>query len=1037
MVILHVSILGNELALWGEESVESGSHGSFRKRPGRGIRPRPHPFAASALRLSALENAVIGFTPAKKRIRVITAWLPTRGLMPYPSSSMLGEISKSPGRPVISSWRVPVYPLHWTEATEFLAQCGDKNALAQGVIAGEETLFWVRVFRFGGSLAARQQFLPGIRGEKNDGRAIWEPVLIGQDALHAGSLVEAMPPSAFALSENEGRTPPQVDRRRALIGALTGFVDHIVRSGTLGAAPGSPPRNLRDREVPESKSVHDRWLQALRSPDGKLKTGIGELRRLESEIAAWRRSIDVVQDSRFRLCFRLDEPAGTASGRWHLRYLIQSLDDRSLLVPLDSFWNARTSHPLILKHLGPRTKEQALSSLAHAATLSPPIEKSMKRAAPAGCTLTTNEAHQFLGDTAFALDQAGFGVMLPTWWSRKGTKLRLAARGRVSSPAMHGQSAFSFDSIADFQWELALGDKSLTKQELDALARLKAPLVKLRGQWVEVNSEELRKAVVTWDTTKQDQKTVGEIVRMDLTGTGQIFGIPIEGVSATGWIGALLKKLRNHETFEELPPPDGFSGILRPYQLRGFSWLSFLRQWGFGTCLADDMGLGKTVQVLALIQRDREAGVRRPVLVICPTSVVNNWSKEAARFTPELPLMVHHGIDRRRGEALTREAEKSAVVISTYALMQRDLEHLRGINWAGIILDEAQNIKNPEAKQSRAAYQLQGGYRIALSGTPVENTVGDLWSIFQFLNPGLLGTKAEFKRTYFLPIQIGQDEGAVERLKRITGPFILRRLKTDKSIISDLPEKMEMKVFCSLTREQASLYQSVLKVVEEELPAADGIKRRGVILATLSRLKQVCNHPAHFLGDNSSIPGRSGKVARLTEMIEEVIASGERALVFTQFAEMGKILKTHLQETFGREILFLYGATPRNQRDEMVERFQAEHEGPPVFVLSLKAGGTGLNLTGANHVFHFDRWWNPAVEQQATDRTFRIGQKKNVQVYKFVCAGTLEEKIDEMIERKRGIAEKVVGSGEGWLTELSNDELRDIFALKPESVEDQ
>jgi SNF2 family DNA or RNA helicase len=359
---------------------------------------------------------------------------------------------------------------------------------------------------------------------------------------------------------------------------------------------------------------------------------------------------------------------------------------------------------------------------------------------------------------------------------------------------------------------------------------------------------------------------------------------------------------------------------------------------------------------------------------------------------------------------------------------------LKDVPWAGVILDEAQNIKNAQTKQAKAACSLPGDYRIALTGTPVENHVGDLWSIMEFLNPGFLGTRAEFKRTFFVPIQAQQDHDAARKLQRLTGPFILRRLKTDRSIISDLPDKLEMKVYCNLTREQASLYEAVVKDMVDGLEAKDGIERKGLVLAALSMLKQVCNHPAQFLGDNSSIPGRSGKLARLTEMLEEVFSERERALVFTQFSEMGEILRRHLQETFGREVLFLHGGVSKKQRDLMVERFQNDEQGPRVFLLSLKAGGTGLNLTAASHVFHFDRWWNPAVEDQATDRAFRIGQKRRVQVHKFLCVGTLEEKIDDMIEQKKNVASKVVGSGEAWLTEMSNEQLKELFTLRTQTL---
>ena len=484
---------------------------------------------------------------------------------------------------------------------------------------------------------------------------------------------------------------------------------------------------------------------------------------------------------------------------------------------------------------------------------------------------------------------------------------------------------------------------------------------------------------------------------------------------------------------EDMEPPAGFTGNLRPYQRRGYSWLSFLRRWGLGGCLADDMGLGKTVQTLALLQLDREAGETRPALLVCPTSVINNWKREAARFAPGLRVLVHHGAGRARGEKLGRAAAGHDMVVTSYGLLLRDVAAMRDVRWSGVILDEAQNIKNSQTKQAHAVRSIPSDYRFALTGTPVENSVADLWSIMEFLNPGFLGGPKSFRQRFLIPIQSGMDQGAAERLRRATGPFILRRLKTDRSIISDLPDKIEIKEYCSMTKEQATLYASVLRETERALEEAEGIQRRGIILGTLSKLKQVCNHPAHFLGDSSAIPERSGKLERLREMLEEVVESGDKALIFTQFVEMGHMLKRHIQEALGREVLFLHGGTPRRQRDSMVERF-GDDGSVQVFVVSLKAGGTGLNLTAASHVFHFDRWWNPAVEDQATDRAFRIGQTRNVQVRKMICAGTFEEKIDQMIEQKKEMAKSVVGTGEAWLTELSNDELREVLALSQEAV---
>jgi SNF2 family DNA or RNA helicase len=724
-----------------------------------------------------------------------------------------------------------------------------------------------------------------------------------------------------------------------------------------------------------------------------------------------------------------------------VRYLLQAVDDPSLLIPAKDAWKGdnlgfATQASALFKREGFDAREYLLLSLGQAAGICPHIETSLKKSAPGGYELNADGAYEFFLQKTFALEQVGFGVMLPAWWTGKGTKQRLSARAIVKAPKMQEGSGLSLDEIVQFDWEVSLGGERLSLQELRALAKLKAPLVKVRGQWVQMSAEEIQAALHLLKEKTQSQTTTGrEALQMALGGIKIPGSLTFDGVTATGWLADFLDQLDGRAAYEEIPVSPNFRGALRPYQRRGYSWLFFLRQWGLGACLADDMGLGKTIQTLALLQRDRQGGENRPVLLICPMSVVNNWLKEANRFTPDLSVMIHHGIGRTKGSTFKEKAIRQAMVISSYALVHRDFETLKEVPWAGVVLDEAQNIKNPETKQARAVRAFQTGYRLALTGTPVENNVGDLWSIMEFLNPGFLGTQSDFKKTFFIPIQSSRDPEAVKKLKRLTTPFILRRLKTDKTIISDLPEKMEMKVFCNLTKEQASLYAAVVEEVEGELNSAEGIQRKGMILATLSKLKQVCNHPAQFLGDNSPIPGRSGKLARLTEMLEEVVAVGDRALVFTQFSEMGGILKRYLQEMFGREVIFLHGAVPKKQRDSMVERFQAnDREAPSVFILSLKAGGTGLNLTRASHVFHFDRWWNPAVENQATDRAFRIGQTKNVQVHKFLCAGTLEEKIDEMIERKKGIAEDVVGTGEGWLTELSTSELKEIFALRKEAI---
>jgi len=482
------------------------------------------------------------------------------------------------------------------------------------------------------------------------------------------------------------------------------------------------------------------------------------------------------------------------------------------------------------------------------------------------------------------------------------------------------------------------------------------------------------------------------------------------------------------------PPPPDFAGTLRPYQERGLTWLCAMADTGLGGCLADDMGLGKTVQLIAFLLARRRAAPHdpRPALIVCPTSVLGNWERELARFAPTLPVVRHHGAQRDAG--VLRAVPPHTVVLTTYALLRRDAPALCGIDWAVAALDEAQNIKNAASRQARAARALRASHRFALTGTPVENRLADLWSILDFCVPGLLGPQERFRRTFAVPIERYRDDHAAANLRRLAGPFILRRLKSDPAILPDLPPKQDIPVICTLTREQATLYQAAVDEAMAEIEEADGMQRRGLVLALLVALKQICNHPAHYLDEPGPLPGRSGKLDRLTEMLDETLAAGDRALIFTQFREMGERLVAHLQQALDTEALFLHGGVPRAARDRMVRRFQEEEHGPGLFVLSLRAGGTGLNLARASRVFHFDRWWNPAVEDQATDRAHRIGQPRVVQVYRLLTAGTVEEKIDALLADKRALADRVVGAGEAWITELDTDELRRLLALSADAV---
>ncbi|HEY5024981.1 MAG TPA: DEAD/DEAH box helicase [Acidimicrobiales bacterium] len=663
----------------------------------------------------------------------------------------------------------------------------------------------------------------------------------------------------------------------------------------------------------------------------------------------------------------------------------------------------------------------------------------------------------FLRDGAPILEQAGFGVLAPPWWRSSRARVGLRLKARTTSRGGTSVATIGLDGLCDIRWEAALGDDKIGLAELRALARLKQPLVRIRGQWVELREGDIAAAIaaVGKKGAGSNLLSAGEVMRTALGIEPTSGDLPIVAVEADGWLGDLLAGAEDRR-LEARPTPVGFVGELRPYQERGLAWLAFLGDLGLGACLADDMGLGKTAQLLAVLVDERAgratpAPARRtrsdatkkatpvvirsagPTLVLCPMSLVGNWQRESARFAPELSVYVHHGPNRLDGKAFTRHAGRMDLVLSTYGLAARDQKLLATVPWSRLVVDEAQQIKNSAARTTQSVRAIPAERRIAMTGTPVENRLSELWSIMQFLNPGLLGSEKGFRERFAIPIERDGNDEAAAQLRRITGPFVLRRLKTDRSIIADLPDKLEMKEFCTLTREQASLYQAVVDDMLARIDEADGMERRGLVLATMMKLKQVCNHPAHFLADGSSLPGRSGKLARLVEVLEEAVAEGDRALVFTQFTQMGTLLERHLRRHLGCDVLWLHGGVAKKARDGMVERFQGA-DGPPVFLLSLKAGGTGLNLTAATHVVHFDRWWNPAVENQATDRAFRIGQSRNVQVRKFVCGGTLEERIDDMIETKRALAERIVGTGEGWITEMSTDQLRDVVALSVDAV---
>ncbi|QRG70078.1 DEAD/DEAH box helicase [Brevibacillus choshinensis] len=663
--------------------------------------------------------------------------------------------------------------------------------------------------------------------------------------------------------------------------------------------------------------------------------------------------------------------------------------------------------------------------------------------------LTNEQAWTFLTASSLLLVQAGIHVFLPAWWEQvRRVKPKLKAKV-TSSVGASRQSYLGISQLMDFEWKLALGPVELSEDEFQQLIMQKQRLLKIRGHWVQLTPDLFLQLQETLKKSRgKNALTLRDVMKMHLTAPAELEDEPEEDYDQESYPLSVEVELNQHllqlmhqlQETKEVPvlaQPPAFQGTLRKYQLEGSSWLFFLRRFGLGACLADDMGLGKTVQFITyLLHLKQEGGGDSPSLLICPTSVIGNWQKELERFAPSLKVFIHYGNARQRKEDFLPAIAGADLVITSYALSHLDEEELSMVTWNTICLDEAQNIKNAYTKQASAVRDLNAWHRIALTGTPIENRLSELWSIFDFLNPGYLGSLGEFARRYVQPIERDQDQSLIQQVQRLIQPFLLRRVKTDPHIQLDLPEKNEAKEYVPLTAEQGALYETAIQEMFARMENTSPMERRGLILTTLSRLKQLCDHPALFLGESMARDeaSRSHKLERLLELISDIRQKGERCLIFTQYIEMGNMLQRVLiREGYG-PVFFLNGSTKKEARDDMISRFQNEslpdQERGAIFILSLRAGGTGLNLTEANHVVHFDRWWNPAVENQATDRAHRIGQSKNVQVYKFISLGTIEERIDEMMERKLTLSQQIVGSGESWITELSTNELRELFALR-------
>lgn len=939
-------------------------------------------------------------------------------------------------------WQVEGIRLEFVKGLEFLRVLPLALANAEDSWLGADLRFWSHIARWSLDLLARSKFLPGVE-RRSDGNivGIWQPLLdSATDQDRFGRFSREMPLVCRTYNELEKELETEETAEVFVALDIPPDSEDLIREFLAKAIEAKMRPLVRTEAVRNMPSPIREWLHGLADrPLGAIPPGAGE--KLEVALKNWIAPVQhhLAGQQNFRAAFELMPPS-YGDRRWTLQYFLQAADNPHFLVEAKTIWKNPVDR---LVHMGraiEHPQETLLSGFGLASRLFPAIEASLEQARPQFSFLDPDQAYQFLKSVAWRFENSGLGVILPPSLTRKeGWASQLGLSIRAEAPKRR-KGGLGLRGLLDFRWELTIGSQTLSKKEFDRLVALNSPLVEVNGEWVELRPQDIR-AAEEFFASRQDSMSLSleDVLRLATGNNDTIEKLPVVSFSAGGKLQELIDTLINNRPLEAIASPETLQGELRPYQSRGLSWLAFLKSWDLGACLADDMGLGKTLQLIAfLLHLQEQDELEAPVLIVCPTSVLSNWEREIKRFAPSLKTVVHHGDKRPKGQEFAKAIADKNAIITSYALVYRDIQTLQAIEWDGIVLDEAQNIKNPQAKQSQAARKLEASFRVALTGTPVENRLQELWSIMDFLNPGYLGSQQGFQRQFATRIEKYGDPEALQNLRGLVRPFILRRLKSDKDIIQDLPEKQEMPVFCGLSSEQAQLYRQEVDASLNAIESSEGIQQHGMILALLTKLKQVCNHPAHFLGEKALAAGRrSAKLQRLEEMLEELLAEGDRALIFTQFAEWGKLLKPYLEKKFCREILFFYGGTRKKQREEIIDRFQNDPQGPPIMILSIKAGGVGLNLTRANHVFHYDRWWNPAVENQATDRVFRIGQTQNVQVHKFVCTGTLEEKIHDLIESKKALAEQAIGAGENWLADLDTDQLRNLLVLDRNAIIDE
>jgi hypothetical protein len=868
---------------------------------------------------------------------------------------------------------------------------------------------WSLAAKLALELVARQRVAPWAERRSEGASVRWRAAPDPEDLPRLERLAAAMPPAARACIGGDAAAHQSVllAADAALSVFLDTVADRLVRAGKKSIA-GS--RDSWSRRVAAALVAGTGDLELRPVVDDPL---VDELRRWAAPAAG-------AAPGAIRLVLRIEAPIDDEAA-WILRLAAASARDPSLQLEAGDVWRAFVDG-LIPGVGAAELRAGFMAELGRATRIWPRFAEGLRGRGPETVFLESGEVANLIAEAAPLLRAAGIEVRVPAELTAAGRQ-RLRMRVKASSSAQAGEDAagFGLASMVEARWEAMLDDEALTREELDRLARLKQPLVRIRGRWVLL-----------------DRAEVDDVARRVREGTWGLEGASAIAAALGGEHEMVIADddpLARLREALRAPPPDlgdipGLQGRLRPYQRIGTAWLERLDGAALGGILADDMGLGKTVEVLAFLLR--RAALRpptRPHLLVCPTSVLGTWEREVTRFAPSLPVYRHYGDDRATNRrALAAAAPAGSLCVTTYGLLRRDRKLLAGCDWETVVLDEAQAIKNPAAQVARAACAIPAEARFALTGTPVENRLAELWSIFRFAVPGLLGAQKRFLSKIASPIERYRSRPALDRLHRLTGPFLLRRTKTDPGVLPDLPPKLVVRASCPLTTEQATLYRAAVDNALDDIRSAAGIDRRGRVLALITTLKQICNHPEQILGGSGGLPGRSGKLDHIGDELEEVLAAGEAALVFTQYRVMGDLLQRFIAERLAVRAPFLHGGVAQAGRERMVARFQ-DPDGPPVMVISLRAGGTGLTLTRASHVFHFDRWWNPAVEDQASDRAHRIGQQRTVVVHPMVCRGTLEERIDHLLERKSELAAIAVRSGEAFVTELDDDQLEELVRL--------